>query len=426
MQKLNQILYDWLFKISYHEELSQIVSTLIVGIGIVVIAFLLLYIVRRIMRSAAHRLAKSTKTEWDDILLKHNVFLGIAHFIPASIIYFTADFGDPFFEDLSGFIENISNLYFLFAAVFTIGSILSSVNEIYNKSFAFAKEKPIAGFVQLMKILMYFIAILLVVGILFDKDLGKLVTGLGAMAAVLMLIFRDSILGFVAGFQISMNNMVKIGDWISMPQRGADGPVTEINLTTVKVENWDKTITNLPTYSLVSESFVNWNGMEQSGGRRIMRSINIDMDSVRFCDTPMLEKFEKFRLIKDYVNTKQKEIEEFNAKYEVSPDEYFNGRRQTNLGVFRKYLEAYLHNHPMIRQEMTFLIRHLQPTEKGIPIQVYVFSKDNRWAYYEAIQADIFDHIIAILPEFGLRIFQIPSGHNFRELAAKQTVLEQK
>lgn len=419
MQNLNQLLFDWLFKISNREELSQFISSATIGLGILIVAFLLLYIVRKIMRASAHWLAKSTKTEWDDILLKHNVFLGIAHFVPASIIYFTSDFGNSFYPKLEPFIENTCNLYFLFAAVFTLSAFLSSVNEIYNKSFSFSKEKPIAGFIQLVKILMYFVAILIVVGILFDKDLGKLITGLGAMAAVLMLIFRDSILGFVAGFQISMNNMVKIGDWIEMPSRGANGTVTEINLTTVKVENWDKTITNLPTYSLVSESFVNWKGMELSGGRRIIRSINIDMDSVKFCDTPMLEKFEKFRLIKDYVISKQKEIEEFNVRNEVSPNEYFNGRRQTNLGVFRKYLDAYLHNHPMIRQDMTFLIRHLQPTEKGIPVQIYVFSKDNRWAYYEAIQADIFDHIIAVLPEFGLRIFQIPSGYDLRQLASK-------
>ncbi|HKK81680.1 MAG TPA: hypothetical protein VJ909_05490, partial [Prolixibacteraceae bacterium] len=173
---------------------------------------------------------------------------------------------------------------------------------------------------------------------------------------------------------------------------------------------------NIPTYSLVSESFVNWKGMEESGGRRIMRSISIDMESIKFCNKQMLEKFEKFRLIKDYITTKQKEIEQFNAKMQLSPDDYFNGRQQTNLGIFRKYLEAYLKNHPMVRNEMTFLIRHLQPTEKGIPVEIYVFSKDNRWANYEAIQADIFDHVIAVVPEFDLRIFQIPSGHDFRTL----------
>lgn len=416
MQALNQIIFEWLFKITAKNNFSQLLSTIIMGFAILIVAFFLLYIARKIMQSVAHRMSKHTKTEWDDIFLKHHLFLGIAHFIPASIIYFSANFADSFYPDLNKFITSLSNLYFLFAAMYTFNAILSSLNEIYNKSFSFAKEKPITGFIQMMKIFAYFVAILIVIAILFNKELGSLLTGLGAMAAILMLIFRDSILGFVAGFQISMNNMVKIGDWISMPQRGADGPVTEINLTTVKVENWDKTISNLPTYSLVSESFVNWKGMEESGGRRIMRSINIDMESVKFCDAIMLEKFEKFRLIKDYVITKQKEIEEFNSKMKVLPDEYFNGRRQTNLGIFRKYLEAYLKDHPKVHNDMTFLIRHLEPTDKGIPIQVYVFSKENTWAKYEAIQADIFDHIIAVLPEFGLRIFQIPSGHDLRTL----------
>ncbi|MDA3818007.1 MAG: mechanosensitive ion channel [Prolixibacteraceae bacterium] len=416
MQAINQILYEWLLKVSGKEDFSQLLSTIIMGVAILIVAFLFLYIARKIMQTVVHRMSKHTKTEWDDIFLKHNLFLAIAHFIPASIIYFSAYYANTFYPELYKFITGLSNLYFLFAAIYTFNAFLSSLNEIYNKSVSFAREKPITGFIQMMKIFAFFVAMLIVISILFNKELGNLLTGLGAMAAVLMLIFRDSILGFVAGFQISMNNMVKIGDWISMPQRGADGPVTEINLTTVKVENWDKTISNLPTYSLVSESFVNWKGMEESGGRRIMRSISIDMESIKFCDKQMLEKFEKFKLIKDYITTKQQEIEEFNAKMNLTPDDYFNGRRQTNLGIFRKYLEAYLKNHPMIRNEMTFLIRHLQPTEKGIPVQIYVFSKDNRWANYEAIQADIFDHVIAVLPEFGLRIFQIPSGHDLRTL----------
>ncbi|MCF8361069.1 MAG: mechanosensitive ion channel family protein [Prolixibacteraceae bacterium] len=416
MQAINQNLYEWILNITAKEDFSHLLSTIIMGVAILIVAFLLLYIARKIMQSVAHRMSKRTKTEWDDIFLKHHLFLAIAHFIPASIIYFSANYADAFYPELNKFITGLSNLYFLFAAIYTFNAFLSSLNEIYNKSVSFAREKPITGFIQMMKIFAFFVAMLIVISILFNKELGNLLTGLGAMAAVLMLIFRDSILGFVAGFQISMNNMVKIGDWISMPQRGADGPVTEINLTTVKVENWDKTISNIPTYSLVSESFVNWKGMEESGGRRIMRSISIDMESIKFCDAPMLEKFEKFKLIKDYITTKQKEIEEFNAKMNLSPDDYFNGRRQTNLGIFRKYLDAYLKNHPKVHNEMTFLIRHLEPTEKGIPIQVYVFSKENEWAKYEAVQADIFDHIIAVLPEFGLRIFQIPSGHDLRTL----------
>lgn len=248
----------------------------------------------------------------------------------------------------------------------------------------------------------------------------KLVTGLGAIAAILLLVFKDTILGLVASIQLSANNMLKPGDWIEMKKYNADGTVIDISLNTVKVQNWDKTITTIPTYALVSESFNNWRGMEESDGRRIKRSINIDMKSVRFCDNELLEKFERFMLIRDYVIGKQKEISEFNKKLSVADDDTFNARRQTNLGVFRKYLEGYLHNHPMINDDMTFLVRHLQPSEKGLPIEIYVFSKDQRWANYEAIQADIFDHILAVLPEFELRVFQNPSGSDIQDFLVKQ------
>jgi len=254
---------------------------------------------------------------------------------------------------------------------------------------------------------------------LFGKQLWTLFKGLGAAAAILMLVFKDSILGFVAGIQIMMNDMVKIDDWIEMRSRGADGSVIEINLTTVKVQNWDKTISMIPTYALITESFVNWRGMQQGDGRRIKRSINIDMNSVRFCDQHMLEEFKKFVLIRDYVSQKQAEIEAFNQTLNVSPEDHYNGRRQTNLGVFRKYLEAYLRNHPLVNLDMPFIVRHLQPTETGIPLEVYVFCKDKAWANYEGVQADIFDHILAVMPLFGLRVFQNPSGNDLRQLKSQ-------
>lgn len=414
LQKFNELIYKWLVTIKISDAMSAYISSAILGISIIIVSFLLLLVAKKTLHYLAHRIANRTKTEWDDILLKHKFFTGLAHFIPASIIYFSADFATPFFASIENLMLGIAQLYFLLAGLFTFNSFLNSLNEFYHKAFAFAKERPISGFIQLVKIFTYFIGLLVLISIVFDKELTKLLTGLGAIAAVLMLIFKDSILGFVASIQMSMNNMVKLGDWIEMPSKGADGAVTEINLTTVKVQNWDKTITNIPTYSMVSESFVNWKGMEQSGGRRIKRSISIDMTSVKFCTQEMLEKFRKFDLIKDYVEKKQHEIDEFNSKIEVSPEEKFNGRSQTNLGIFRKYLEAYLHNHPKINQEMTFLIRHLQPGDKGIPIEIYVFTNDNRWAFYEVIQADIFDHILAIVPEFELSVFQAPSGQDLK------------
>ena len=410
MHYFKDLIYNWLVGISDNEFQSKFLTTLIVGVAIALIAFLCFYITRKFLIAVIHRIAEKTAAQWDDILVKRKFFHALSHLVPASILYFEANFANDFFPVLESYLIKASEIYFLFAFILIINSLLTSMNDIYNSSFSSSKERPISGVIQFLKIILYFISLLILISIVFNKDLVTLFTGLGAVAAILLLVFKDSILGLTASMQISMNDMVKIGDWIEMPSKGADGTVTEINLTTVKVENWDKTISNIPTYSLVSESFINWKGMENAGGRRIKRSINIDITSVKFCTQEMLDKFQQFVLIKEYVTSKQQEIEEFNKKLDVPAEQNYNGRRQTNLGVFRKYLEAYLHNHPMINQEMTFLVRHLQPTEKGIPVEIYVFSKDKAWARYEAIQADIFDHILAVIPKFELRIFQNPTG----------------
>ena len=255
---------------------------------------------------------------------------------------------------------------------------------------------------------------ILIISILLDRNPNVLLAGLGAMGAVLLLIFKDSILGFVASIQLSGNDMVKIGDWVEMRSRGADGTVIDITLNTVKIQNWDRTISTIPTYAMVTESFTNWQGMEESGGRRIKRAVNIDMTSIKLCDKAMLNRFEKFLLIRDYVKEKEKEIEEYNKLKNISAEDIISGRRQTNVGIFRKYLEVYLRQHPMVNNEMTFLVRHLHPTEKGLPIEIYVFCKDKAWARYESIQADIFDHIFAVIPEFELNVFQEISGSDLR------------
>jgi miniconductance mechanosensitive channel len=300
-------------------------------------------------------------------------------------------------------------------SLLVINSILLSFNEIY-KSLPVAKNRPIKGYVQVVQILLYSIAIILIISILRGKPATGLLASLGAMAAVLILVFKDTILGFVASIQLSANKMVQIGDWISMPKHNADGTVTEITLNTVKVQNWDRTISTIPTYALVSDSFGNWRGMEESGGRRIKRHISIDMKSVKFCTPEMLTRFKKINSLKEYIEKTENEIEKFNEENNIDNEIVVNGRRMTNLGTFRKYLEAYLRNHPMIHNDMTFLVRQLQPTEKGIPLEIYVFGKDQRWGYYESIQADIFDHILAVIPEFDLRIFQNPSGEDFKSL----------
>lgn len=420
LEVYRDFVYDWIWALWQNDQTAKLLTTLLVGASVFFMAFALFFILKWISVTVVHRFAVKSKTQWDDVLLKYKVFTKVVHLVPGLIIYSSVSFAEPFYPKLDAYLLNITEVYLLITIVLFVNAMLNSLNDIYNITFSFSKEKPLAGFVQLVKIFVYFSALMALVAILFDKQLWTLFKGLGAAAAVLMLVFKDSLLGFVAGIQIMMNDMVKIDDWIEMRSRGADGSVIEINLTTVKVQNWDKTISMIPTYALITESFVNWRGMEQGNGRRIKRAINIDMTSVRFCDHNMLEEFKKFVLIRDYVSQKQLEIETFNQTLNVSPEDHYNGRRQTNLGVFRKYLEAYLRNNPLINQEMTFLVRHLQPTETGIPLEVYVFCKDKAWANYEGIQADIFDHILAVMPLFGLRVFQNPSGNDLRQLKSQQ------
>ena len=283
------------------------------------------------------------------------------------------------------------------------------------------QRKPIRPFIQVLVIVDYLVASIMAIGILIDKSPWHLFGLLGGLTAVTMLVFKDTILGFVAGIQLGANDMIREGDWIEMPKYGADGDVIEVTVNTVKVQNWDKTISTIPTYALISDSFKNWRGMSESAGRRIKRSIFIDMTTVRFSDDEMLAKFRKIEFLKEYVEKKQSEIEAANKKQKIDlSSTVVNGRRQTNLGIFRAYLERYLHNHPKINKDLTFLVRHLQPTSQGLPIEIYVFSSDKVWANYEAIQADIFDHILAALPEFELRIFQEPTGADFAQLSTSK------
>jgi len=319
-------------------------------------------------------------------------------------------------DSLITVISNVTLIYMIIVLMLAFDALFNSAAIIY-KSFPVSKEIPTKGFIQVLKIALYFLTAIFIFSIALNKTPIFLLSGLGALTAVLMLIFKDAILGFVAGIQLAANKMVANGDWIEMPNYGADGDVLEVSLTTVKVQNWDKTITTIPTYALISESFKNWRGMQESGGRRIKRAISIDMDSIKFCNEEMLERFAKVQYITDYIEKKKTELESFNTATKVDNASLANGRRMTNIGTFRAYVEAYLRNHPMINLDMTFLVRQLKPTEFGLPIEIYVFSKDKVWANYEAIQADIFDHILAVLPEFDLHVFQNPTGGDFRALS---------
>lgn len=405
---------NWLEGTGLSADTALLLENISVFIAIVLLAFIADRLTKVILVGTIKRIVKRSKNQYDDILLKKKVFIRLAHIAPALVVNATVIFLTDA-PGLTSAIQLITKIYIVLVSALVMDSFISALHEIYMQ-LPISKGRNIKGYVQMIKILVFIIAVLVVISILTQKPVGGLLAGLGAFAAVLMLVFKDTILGLVASIQLSGNKMVSVGDWISMPKYNADGDVIDISLNTVKVQNWDKTIATIPTYALVSESFSNWRGMSESGGRRIKRSINIDMQSVRFADKEMIEKYKQIRVIKGYIEEKEKEIDEFNKKIGADTSDKINGRRMTNLGIFRKYLESYLKNNPQINTDLTFLVRHLQPTEKGIPIEIYVFSKDQVWANYETIQADIFDHVLAVIPEFGLRVFQNPTGEDWKSL----------
>jgi miniconductance mechanosensitive channel len=412
---INRWILEHLTALGLNDFTANAVRVVILLAIMILVSWLADYVAKRIIVNILDRFFKKTKSSYDDYLVKRKVFHKLAHIAPALVVLFMIGIVFNDFPSFSTFLTSVVFVYIVFVVVASISSFLRAVDDVYN-TFDFARERPIKGYIQVVQIIIYSFAVLLSISILFGINLTAIIAGMGAVAAVILLIFKDTILGLVAGVQLTANNMVRIGDWISMPSHNADGTVLEITLNTVKVQNWDKTITTIPTYALVTNSFSNWRGMEESGGRRIKRHINIDMQSVKFLSDDMISKFKKIAYLKDYIDKKQKELAEYNEVNNFDDSVLVNGRRMTNLGVFRKYLEEYLHHHPKIHQNMTFLVRHLQPTEKGIPIELYVFSKDQEWAKYEAIQADIFDHILAVIPEFELSVFQFPTGNDLKKL----------
>lgn len=406
---LNMKIPKFIEGLGVSENVSIIIFQIIAYIFLAALAYGVYRLTVVVLRGIITPFTSKSKTKFDDLLVKNRFFKRISFLAPALLVYYSIASDYFLNQGASAFVEDTVVLFFYVIAALIFESFLSTVNDYYNR-FHIAKDHPISGIIQVLKIVVYIIALLGIVGFLFNKDISSILLGLGTLSAVLMLIFRDPILGFVGGLQLIFNKMIAIGDWITMSKYGADGTVLEINLTTVKVQNFDNTIVTVPTYSLISDSFQNWRGMVDSGGRRIKRGINIDMDSVRFCDEEMLAQFGKIEIIKNYIEAKEKEISTYNEEKKVDPSVLVNGRKQTNIGVFRQYLKSYLRARPDINNDMTFLVRQLDPTEKGIPIQVYVFTTTTEWAKYEDIQADVFDHILAVIPVFGLKVFQFPSS----------------
>lgn len=410
-----EMLINWLLDLGIELDIADLLARGILIVFILLMSLLANSLAKRFIQKGITAIIKRTATKWDDIILKRKVFSRLAHLAPAIIVYLFIPIPLIGYEWAITIINGAVLIYMIVLGVLAFDSFLNAALDIYD-TYEVSKEIPIKGFIQVFKIILYFTGGIFVVSILLDKTPVYLFSGLGALTAVLMFIFKDAILGFVAGIQLSANRMIANGDWIEMPKYGANGEIVEVALTTVKVQNWDKTITTIPTYALINDSFKNWRGMSESGGRRIKRAINIDMNTVEFCNEEMLKRFSKIEYIADYIALRKKEMEVYNKERGIDESSPVNGRRMTNIGTFRAYIQAYLRNHPLINQEMTFLVRQLAPTVHGLPIEIYVFSKDQRWANYENIQGNIFDHILAVVPEFDLSVFQNPSGRDFSAL----------
>ena len=401
------VLRDFLLHQGFDDGFSRWLTLNAEIVLVLVLAILANTLAKRIVVRGAAVLIGKTTTGWDDVLIEHRVIQRMSHLAPALVVY---HFALPVLENYpwwSNSVRQASLIYMLLVVVSVIDAALNAIADVMQSSEA-SQDLPIKSLAQILKLGLYIIAGIGVLSLILGKSPLLLFSGLGAMTAVIMLVFKDAILGFVGGIQLSANRMVARGDWIEMPKYGADGDVIEVALTTVKVQNWDKTITTIPTYALISESFKNWRGMSESGGRRIKRAINLDVNSIRFCDDEMLKRFTKIPYMAEYLKSKRDEVSKRykeNAMDELPPG---SDRRLTNVGTFRAYVIAYLRDHPMIHQDMTLMVRQLAPGPHGLPVEIYGFSRDQRWVSYENIQADVFDHILAMVPEFDLRVYQIP------------------
>jgi miniconductance mechanosensitive channel len=388
----------------------------------------------RVFRGLARRFAGRTKSTWDDRVIEHNVFARLAHAVPAVVLYYgigpamgvtpveIAEGAEPLaLTFTAGIVQRVSLAFIVLSATMAFAAFLDAVNDIYSESYAESKSRPIKGYLQVVSLVAYIAAGVVIISILADRSPVVFLSGLGALTAVLLLVFRDTILSLVASIQIMSNDMIRIGDWVEMPQANADGDVIDIALHTVKIQNWDKTISTIPTFKFIGESFKNWRGMSESGGRRIKRALVLDMNSVHFLTDEEVEQLSRYEFLRDYMTAKRKELAAFEeTRTPEDPDVIPERRRLTNVGTFRAYVLNYLRNHPKIHEGMTLLVRQLEPGPKGLPLEIYCFSNDTEWANYEALQADIFDHLIAVLPEFGLKAFQEPAGTDLGKLAVSE------
>ena len=403
------LLYDLLQKTTL-KDYAGLIAYIAVLIAIVVISLTARAIIRFLVVKVFTRVAKRTKYVSDDIFLKNRLFHRGANLaIPITISLL----GGSLPSD-THLLDKIASVTGILVFVLLIDSLLNSIDEIYNR-YEVSKIRPIRALLQVVKVVVIIVCGIAAVAVLIGESPMVLLGGIGAMTAVTSFIFKDAILGFVAGIQLTTNDMIRIGDWIEMPKNSADGTVVELSMTTVKVENFDKSITSIPAYSLVSDAFINWRGMENAGGRRIKRALYIDAADIRLCDDEMISRFRSMTLLRDYIDNKLREIEAYNKAHQVDLSEPVNGRRITNIGTFRAYILQYLKQHTGIHKELTMMVRQLEPDDRGVPLEIYAFTNTVNWAEYEGIQSDIFDHLYSVVSEFGLHIYQKPSGADIRQ-----------
>jgi miniconductance mechanosensitive channel len=406
LKPFNHYIYDLLIDSGSSEIIARYLNMLALLLVFTLILFLVDFILRKIIINLINKFAVRTKTKFDDFLVQHKTPRNLAHIIPLLIAF---ELLPVVFVDFSAFeskMELALKVLGVIMVVWIIRSLLHSIRSFF-KTISALKDKPIDSYIQVAMLFVWIIAIAVIFAMITGIEFVKFFTTLGAASAILLLIFKDTILGFVASIQVAINDTVRIGDWITMEKYGADGDVIEINLAAVKVQNWDKTITTIPTYALISDSFKNWRGMTDSGGRRIKRSVIIKPSSIKFLTTDEVEQLKSIQRITDFLNTRQAEIDQFNIENKRDKSILLNGRNLTNFGVFRQYIATYIEGHPDIKKDMTIMTRQLEPTVYGFPLEIYAFSSDQRWVYYEKIMADIFDHVIAAIPYFGLEVMEI-------------------
>lgn len=415
--------YSWLFEklltTGLSEKAIHSINSVLLLIALGAILYVVDFLLRKIFLLFILRAVRKSKTKFDDYLVRHKV---IKYFMHIVTIVIAKQFLPLIFVGFPKWINatmKLTDVILIITIALLANGFIKSVRDWFKTKKAF-EDKPVDSYAQVVSIFVFFVCGILIFSSLTGKSPITFLVSLGAASAILMLVFKDTILGFVASIQVSANDMVRVGDWVEMPKYNADGDVLSINLNTVKVQNWDKTITTVPTYAFITDSFKNWRGMTNSGGRRIKRAIHFKMSSFKFCDEQMLERFKKYRLIKDYILEKEEEVAKHNAGLGDAGMTAVNIRRLTNIGVFRIYTDRYLRQNPEINQKMTIMVRQLQPTSKGLPLEIYCFSADVRWVFYEKTQSDIFDHLLTVAKEFGLEIFEEPSGSDFSKLAGHE------